>query len=267
MSINTQRRVWAVDVLASGVSLALIEEPRSGGVSDTPKIGKVDFDPPVNDFTPRTSWERSVAVADRVVEKIMSRGEPTLVVLAKQQWGSSTPVKVSDSRGRSRTAPVDESAYRRHMLQAQIEDRLHARGIPVGEFPYPTALPWFNDGQPSPRTDSAKVMTTIAAKVKDIWGLEQPVVEGHKKKIIGSKTVTETVYVRTQFRIQVVALAAIGAMAVGIETAVPVTEERLKIANGSGNKAVQFPASRRCPTDITVWDELRRYPNLLEVGA
>lgn len=263
--IAETRCVWAVDVLTSGVSLAAVIEPASGGVSERPLIGRVEAPAPTHDHSPRTTWERGVAVADQVVEKLMSRGMPTLVIFAKQQWGSSTAVKIKNAAGRSRTTPVDHSAQRRIMLQALIEDRLHQRGVPVGEFPYPTALTWMNDGEPSKR--GGHVMAELARRVTETWGITQPVVEARKTRIVNGVKEFDEVEVRVAFRIQVAALAAIAAMIVGVETGVPVTEERLRIASGEGNQAVQLPASRRCPTDLNLWDELRRRPTILKAGV
>jgi hypothetical protein len=51
---------------------------------------------------------------------------------------------------------------------------------------------------------------------------------------------TETGERAVAFRPQVVALAVIGAMALGIQTAVEPTAERISLIQGVGNKAVQW---------------------------
>lgn len=254
-----RRLVYAVDVLASIVSISRIEETAACSPA-LPKTGAVQFPLPTRSHTPATTWHRASTVADQVFDKLTAGGtvRPTLVVFSKQQWGALNG------------KPADPTAQRRMMAQALIEDRLHRNGIPVGEFPYPTALTWLNGGKGAPaRNGKRSPMAQIDAAVAEVWGIVPPkVVLPATKKIVRGELVEQDAITReSTWRPGVVALAAIAAMAVGIETAVPVTEERLRITRGEGNQSVQFPKTRRCPVKLDSWLELQRRPEILTVDG
>lgn len=253
----TARLVYAVDVLASIVSIARIEETEDRSAAH-PKTGAVQFPLPTRSHTPMTTWHRASTVADQVFDKLTAGGtiKPTLVVFSKQQWGSLTG------------KPSDPTAQRRMMCQAYIEDRLHRAGVPVAEFPYPTALVWLDGDKHVQRGGKRSVMAQLDAAVKGVWGITPPKVTLPTKAVVGGQQVEQAPIVReSPWRPGVVALAAIGAMAVGVETAVPVTDARLKTARGEGNQSVQFPANRRCPESLDSWMELQRRPEMLTVGG
>ncbi|MDO3055622.1 Uncharacterised protein [Mycobacteroides abscessus subsp. massiliense] len=254
-----RRLVYAVDVLASIVSISRIEETadRSPAV---PKTGAVEFPLPTRSHTPATTWHRATTVADEVYNKLTSSAtvRPTLVVFSKQQWGSLTG------------KPSDPTAQRRMMCQAYIEDRLHRSGIPVAEFPYPTSLVWLNGGKSSPmRNGKRSVMAQLDTAVAEVWGIVPPRIRlpATRKVVRGELVEQDAITRESTWRPGVVALCAIGAMSVGIETAVPVTEERLRIVRGEKNQAVQFPKNRRCPTRLDSWLELQRRPEILTVDG
>lgn len=237
------RTVWAIDVLASTVSMACITEPEDHSAAPRPKIGKVDLALQGRSHTPYTQWHRASIAADAVFAKLTVDGtiKPTLVVIAKQQWGTS-------SGGKKGGAAPDPTAQRRIALQSLIEERLHRAAIPVAEFPYPTALVWMQGhGQ-----HRGPLMTVLADRVSDTFGITAP------REVVGGKERA------VSFRPQVAALAAIAAMAVGIETSIPVTKDRLEITRGQGNQAVQFPSTRRCPETVEDWQALHKHPNRLK---
>lgn len=254
-----RRLVFAVDVLASIISISRISELEDRTAAH-PATGAVQFPLPTRSHTPRTTWHRASTVADQVFDKLTAGGtiKPTLVVFSKQQWGSLTG------------KPSDPTAQRRMMCQAYIEDRLHRSGIPVAEFPYPTSLVWLNGGKGTPmRNGKRSVMAQLDTAVAEVWGIVPPkVVLPATKKIVRGELVEQDAITReSTWRPGVVALAAIAAMAVGIETAVPVTEERLRITRGEGNQSVQFPKTRRCPVKLDSWLELQRRPEILTVDG
>lgn len=92
------RTVFAVDVTTSVVSIARIQE---ADTAVTPAVSWVD--PPLDggSHRPRATWERACSMADEVVGKLIAGGDPTLVVMAKQQWGGINAVKPKGAqRGR-----------------------------------------------------------------------------------------------------------------------------------------------------------------------
>lgn len=252
------RLVFAVDVLASIISIARIEETEDRSAA-APKTGAVQFPLPTRSHTPRTTWHRASTVADEVYAKLTAGGtvKPTLVVFSKQQWGALNG------------KPADPTAQRRMTAQALIEDRLHRNGIPVAEFPYPTALLWIQGGKGAPmRNGKRSPMAQLDTAVAETWGIVPPKITlpATQKVVNGELREQDAIVRESPWRPGVVALCAIGAMAVGVETVVPVTEERLRITRGEGNQAVQFPKGRRCPESLDGWLELQRRPEILTVG-
>lgn len=221
-SEQRERSVWAVDVLSAVVSFSRItsDDPQ-------PRIGRVLVKPEGRDHTPRSQWTRASAAADEVMAKLTGQGTPELVVMAKQQWGAS---------GGKGTA--DPTAARRLMLHALIEDRLHKQGVPVAEFPYPTCLVWLSGHQHRGGT-----MSALAAAVGEQLGVTAP-----------RETLSNGDTRAVAFRPQVAALAAVGAMASGLRTAVDVTDERLRIIKGENNLAVQLPAGLYIPDTAEEWE-------------
>lgn len=242
------RTVFAVDVTTSVVSIARVQE------TDGPAIPAVSWiDPPSfgGSHRPLTTWQKACEVADEVVAKITSAGNPTMVVMAKQQWGPTAPWKL---RGNSRASlPGDPSAQRRIQIHTLIEDRLHRAGVPVAEFPYVTALRWARGYGEKGR--GGEVMSGLTDYAGATWGIEQ-------RTEIGRDGKPHT----RSFRPAVAVLAAIGAMAVGIDVeGVEVTDQRLKLLSGDANLMVQWPAGFTVPSTPASWDERRRHPETLKL--
>ncbi|BBY99470.1 hypothetical protein [Mycolicibacterium fallax] len=246
------RTVFAVDVTATMLSLSLLTETSDG--SPAVPIKKLLPVPPAGDLahTPRKTWDRALRAVDAAAETILPGGIPTLVMMARQQWADL---------GR------DQSAGRRLEIHALLADRLHAAAVPVAEFPYPTVLQWLHDGQTSRRVGTTRarpsVMDDIAREVERVWGVKQPT-------YVSKDTEREISY---PFRRQVIALAAVGGMAVGIPTAIDVTAKRLELLSGitvkpSGkeepNASIQWPTERTPPPDVTKWAMLHEHPENLE---
>lgn len=268
------RTVWAIDVMATAVSVARIVEPTDLSIAARPDIGLVTMPPSGTSHTPRTQWKRAEKVADEVLDKLLKDGTPTLIVLAKQQWGPHSARRVptanpsprqAGKRGTAIAVQADPTAQRRMALQYAIEARLHALDIPVAEFPYPTALAWMLQG--AQRGTGRSPMTELAEAVKAEWGIEAPKTERAETRDETGKLVRASQLVSTPFRPQVAVLAAVGAMAVGIETSIAVTEPRLEQVRGAGNLAIQFPRHMRCPETLEDWQKRHNAPVLLTVGA
>lgn len=214
------RAVWAVDVTTSMVSLARVVEG-----DPKPVTGMIATETATKAHSSFTTWHRATTTAEKVIEKLTANGTPTLVVLAKQRWADMAK---------------DPSAQRRLQIYTLIEERLHRRGIPVAEFPYPTALAWMVGYMPR-NVKGAAVTTQLSNAVTAEWGITCPTY---------SKNGQTFPY---PMRIWVAALAAIGAMALGIETTMEVTEPRLETIGGVKNQAVQWPGNLIMPRTLVGW--------------
>lgn len=224
------RRVWAVDVTATMVSLARIDEG-----DEKPRIGMIEAEKTTRAHSARTTWHRATTTADKVLAKITESGTPTLVVMAKQRWRDMKP---------------DPTAQRRMQIYALIEDRLHDLNVPVAEFPYPTAFSWLNSYTPT-NVKGEAVMKQISDAVTTQWGITALTYRANNGE--------EHHY---SMRIATVLLAAIGAMALGIETKVPVTVRRLEVLGGVKNQAVQWPGNLSLPRTITGWQRRNADPSV-----
>ena len=216
------RLVYAVDVTATMISIARVTETEDG--NPVPELAMVPV-PPASTFTPLATWKRASTMADKAMEKISSRGQrPDLVVIAKQLW---------------KEPKTDSSAQRRMAIQALLEDRLHRAGVPVAEVPYATALSWMSGHTPR---DKRGILGHLEDVVNETWGLETPTftTPGDQEK-------------RYPYRLGVVALAAMGTMALGVDTAVPVSTERLAMLTSARNQAMQWPPEFKPPSTITEW--------------
>lgn len=248
------RIVFAIDVTTSVVSLARIAETDGPA---TPIVSWVD--PPLDggSHRPRATWERATGMADTVVGKVIAAGSPAVVVMAKQQWGGISGWK--DPKSKRSLVPADPSAGRRIQLHSLIEDRLHTAGVPVCEFPYPTALRWAQ-GHGLKGGSQNSVMTALTEFAGKTWGIVP-------RSEIGKDGLPHT----RAFRPAVAVLAAIGATAVGVRVdGIDVTEQRLSVMGGAdrkgGNQSVQWPLNRTPPETVRGWDELHRRPEILTVG-
>ncbi|BBZ00534.1 hypothetical protein [Mycolicibacterium fallax] len=237
--------VVAVDVTTRGVSIARITAPLLEAA-----------DKPLSAFVPQpadeglahtaySTWHRATDLVKRSYAKITLNDErPTLVLFAKPIWGD---------------LKTDPSAFRRHQIVALLQDRLHKDRVPVGEFPLPTLLKWMTGSGVAGK--GRGVMAALNKAVVDQWGTPSA---SH------SATAEGTPY-NTQFRQSTVALAAAAAMAVGLETQIPVVQSRLNYLSGyetesaitRANKSVMFPTRRKPPRTVEAWRELNAHPETL----
>jgi len=239
--VTAPRTVWAIDIMASVVSFARITEG-----TPKPAIGRATVPLQSRTHTPRAQWVRATTLADEVCGKMLKSGVPTLVVIAKQQW---------------QHYEKDPTAQRRFMVQTIIEQRLHDADVPVAEFPYPTAARWLGVSR-----KGGGVMAQLASGVAETWGIRPPTEQRAAATDSKGEVTRAAATAQVAFRPQTVVLAAIGAMSVGIETSVEVTEERLALCRGESNAAVQFPSNRVCPATVADWQRLHENPVLLTVS-
>lgn len=238
------RTVFAIDVTTSVVSLSLVTE------TDGPAVPVVSWVDPPNAggaHKPVVTWQKACDVADAVAAKVTASGYPTLVLMAKQQWGPATAWKAP---GHVRASlPADPTAARRIQIHTMIEDRLHRAGVPVGEYPYITALKWARGYGEKGR--GSQVMTELTAFAGKTWGVISRTEVGADEKDHPKP-----------FRPAVAVLAALGAQAVGVEvTGVEVTEDRLMTLRGEQNKSIQWPRGLRLPDDVKAWERLHADPS------
>lgn len=233
--------VFGVDVTTRGASLAVVL-----GSDPTPKRA---FLPAASDdglaHTPYSTWHRASDLATRTYDKLTRGGtiRPTLVLCAKNIW--------SDMKS-------DPSAYRRAMAWTLLLERLHRDRVPVGEYPIPSLLVWLegtgHGGQ------GRGVMSVLDTAVEKRWGVTP---------LYGQSESGETF--TYPYRRSTVALAMAAAMAVGIETDVPVTQRRLDVLSGypdsdatsRSNKSINFPTRRKPPRTVAAWTELHDHPETL----
>ncbi len=249
------RIVFALDVTTSLVSIGRVAET-DDGTPAFPQRSWVEL-PPSSHHTPRHTWERTERWADEVFGVLTSGDVPDLVMVAKQLWGPMAGRK--DPKTKHYVIPPDPSAHRRMMLAYAIEQRLHAAGVRVAEFPYVTLRKWALGYTPSKASDKTpvRIMSDLADFAKVQWGVERPVVVSPAGNDVPMP-----------YRPAVCVLAAAGAMAVGVSVAgIDVTEDRLATLSGDTNAAVQWPKNYTPPSDPKSWDELRRHPEILTVGV
>lgn len=233
--------VFGVDVTTRGVSLALV-------TADDPQPKRAFIPEPSDEglaHTPYSTWHRSADLAKRAYDKITSKGtvRPTLVLAAKNIW--------SDMK-------TDPSAFRRAMVWSLLLDRLHKARVPVGEYPLPSLLVWLEGSGHGGR--GRGVLSVLDQAVEKQWGT---------KPLYGVGTNGESY--TYPFRRSTVALAMAAAMAVGIETDVPVTQRRLNVLSGYAddeattrtNKSIVFPTRRKPPRTVAEWNELNAHPESL----
>lgn len=230
------RTVFAVDVTTTMISMARFQET-SDGTAAKPDLALVQPTLAAH-FSPYSEWHHATACANQVVGKILKGGKPDLVVLATSFWGATA---------------TDSSANRRFRILHAIEDALFTAGVTVAEFPFTTASRWLMGY--TPRSGKSGAMTELEKAVQSEWNVQKP-----------SYTTKSGDQRKYPYRSQVVALAAVGAMAVGIPTSVEVTDARLEILAGAGNGAVSWPKDIKLPKTIEKWQELNASPNLLRAS-
>lgn len=178
------RNVIALDVTVTAVSIARIAEGEP-----TPSTGLIVAPPSGRDYSLSATRSRTEATSEMVLDAVLSKGLPSLVVMAKLTW---------DNINR------DPSGGRRAALWWSIVTRLLDADIPVAELATATCMKWLT-GRGAVGT---KAHVVLDRAVRDTW----PNVRSRGES----------------YRMSTVALAAAGAMVVGIPTAVPVTDARTK---------------------------------------
>lgn len=162
--------------------------------------------------TPRANVLRHVKHAEMVVEAVTAAGEPDLVVLVKFAW-------LSMSR--------DESAGRRAGVWWELARQLSALDIRIAEVSILTAEKVVAGRAQFGKKGYEVLETAVAELYPD---LETP---------------------KDPYRRTTVGVALCGALAVGIQTALEVTEERLAaLERGS-----DFPQKHRVPSSVEEWEE------------
>lgn len=177
------RSVIALDVTVTAVSIARIAEGES-----VPSTGLIVAPPSGKDYSVAATRSRTETTAEMVTDAVLSKGLPSLVVMAKDTW---------DNMNR------DGSAGRRAAVWWSIAARLLDAGIPLSELATATAQKWLmGHGAVGHKGYSA-----LDRAVHDTW----PSVRDRGES----------------YRMSTVALAAAGCAVVGIPTAVPCTDARL----------------------------------------
>ncbi|WP_234796463.1 hypothetical protein [Mycobacteroides chelonae] len=178
------RNVIALDITVTAVSIARIAEGE-----DTPSTGLIVAPPSGKDYSLAATRARTDATSEMVLDAVLSKGLPTLVVMSKLTLGDMNR---------------DPSGGRRAALWWSITARLLDAEIPVAELATATAMKWLcGHGAVGHKGYSA-----LDRAVRDTW----PSVRDRGET----------------YRMSTIALAAAGAMVTGIPTVVPCTDARMK---------------------------------------
>lgn len=178
------RSVIALDVTVTAVSIARIAEGEP-----VPSTGLIVAPPSGRDYSLSATRSRTETTAEMVLDAVLSKGMPTLVVMSKLTLGDMTR---------------DPSGGRRAALWWSITSRLLDADIPVAELATATAMKWLcGHGAVGHRGYDA-----LDRAVRDTW--------------TSVRDRGET------YRMSTVALAAAGAVVAGIPTAVVDTDARRK---------------------------------------
>ncbi|AGM27014.1 Uncharacterised protein [Mycobacteroides abscessus subsp. massiliense] len=178
------RSVIALDVTVTAVSIARIAEGEP-----VPSTGLIVAPPSGRDYSLSATRARTDTTAELVLDAVLSKGLPSLVVMSKLTLGDMNR---------------DPSGGRRAALWWSIVTRLLDAGIPVAELATATAMKWLcGHGAVGHRGYDA-----LDRAVRDTW----PSVRERGET----------------YRMSTVALAAAGCAVAGIPTAVPCTDARMK---------------------------------------
>ncbi|MBN7483720.1 hypothetical protein I3U71_24605 [Mycobacteroides abscessus subsp. massiliense] len=182
--MSMSRSVIALDVTVTAVSIARIAEGEP-----VPSTGLIVAPPSGRDYSLSATRARTDGTADMVLDAVLSKGLPSLVVMSKLTLGDMNR---------------DPSGGRRAALWWAITSKLLDAGIPVSELATATAQKWLmGHGSVGHKGYSA-----LDRAVRDTW----PSVRDRGES----------------YRMSTVVLAAAGAAVVGIPTVVPVTDARMK---------------------------------------
>lgn len=165
---------------------------------------------------------RTVATAELVLDSVLRSGKPTLVVMMKPLCDD---------------IHSDPSGPRRMMLSGEIMRRLVESDVRVAEVPPMTLNKW-TLGQ---FVAGKRGQELVAKTVRDTF------------------TGIDTTNLDSRFRWSTVALAAAGALAVGIPTPIEVTDARLKDL-----RQMILPSTWTLPTTAVEWKQKHAH---LEVTA
>lgn len=157
--------------------------------------------------------QRTVATAERVLDSVLRSGKPALVVLMKPLCDD---------------IHSDPSGPRRMMLSGEIMRQLVDADVKVAEVPPMTLTKWIL-GRFVGGTEGRELVT---------------------KTMKSTFTGIDTTDLDNRFRWSTVALAAAGALAVGIETRIEVTDTRLK-----NLKLMNLPATWTLPQSAAEWHQ------------
>lgn len=177
------RSVIALDVTVTAVSIARIAEGEG-----TPSTGLIVAPPSGRDYSLAATRARTEATSEMVLDAVLSKGLPDLVVMSKLTWDNMNG---------------DPSGGRRAALWWSIANQLLDSNIPVAELGVATAQKWLTGrgaiGQ--------KAYVALDRAVRDTW----PSVRDRGET----------------YRMSTVALVAAGCAVAGIPTVVPATDARL----------------------------------------
>lgn len=178
------RSVIALDVTVTAVSIARIAEGEP-----TPSTGLIVAPPSGKNYALSATRERTETTTELVLDAVLSKGLPRLVVMAKLTWDNMNG---------------DPSGGRRAALWWSIVTRLLDADIPVAELATATCMKWLT-GRGAVGT---KAHVVLDRAVRDTW----PSVRDRGET----------------YRMSTVALAAAGAAVAGIPTVVQGTDARFK---------------------------------------
>ncbi|SLJ13381.1 hypothetical protein [Mycobacteroides abscessus] len=167
--------------------------------------------PRITDFDVLHQTARTLTTAEMVMESVLRSGVPELVVCMKPTTGD---------------ARRDTSGPRRMMLVGEIQRRLVEVGIPVAEVSAMTLVGWLMGGG---RKYPPRDFGLLEKAVRDAWA------------------VGET---DSRFRLTTVAVAAAGAVAVGIPTRKSVENSSL-----SALSEMTLPSGWELPERASEWNK------------
>lgn len=178
------RNVIALDITVTAVSIARIAEGES-----TPTTGLIVAPPSGKDYSLAATQARTESTAEMVLDAVLSKGLPSLVVMSKLTLGDMNR---------------DPSGGRRAALWWSIVTKLLDAEISVSELATATAMKWLcGHGAVGQRGYVA-----LDRAVHEMW----PSVRDRGES----------------YRMSTVALAAAGCMVAGIPTVVPISEARIE---------------------------------------
>ncbi|MCB1258210.1 MAG: hypothetical protein KDB26_13955 [Microthrixaceae bacterium] len=235
--------VVGLDITTSGISVARLAagnpRVRAEWVSAPSSAGK--------SHTVSSMLHRHTTVTRRVIDTITSiqgkRVRPSLVVMVKPHY---KPIN------------QDPSAVRRIGLWFQMAAELDRLGIATAEVPIYVISRWLMGGS------GGRMSTSTFSQIGDAISAHFP---GVVARPADPEVDTSSL---SSYRMTTVAVAAAAAMAAGVETPVPVTQERLNTLSGyadpdarhKSDGSINFPFGRKPPRSVDVWTKRNADPAL-----